>query len=102
MGKGYGGFSHKDWRYSNHAALAHPARTTTQTVLVAPDDVRRGDSQPHARSLGYFLQSEVGVVAIPVHKIDARPNGVCLDLKNLSPDVCRYRHRHQWRTRLTL
>src|SRR6266700_3229534 len=35
MGKGYGGFSHKDWRYSDHAALAHPARTTTQIVLVS-------------------------------------------------------------------
>src|ERR1043166_830047 len=102
MGKGSGGFSRTDWWSSDHAALAHSARTTAQTVLVAPDDVCRRDSQPHSRSLGYFLQSEVSVVAVPVHKIDARATSVCPDFKNLSPDVCRYGNFHRQRARLAV
>src|SRR5581483_4002012 len=75
---------------------------STQALLAASDDVRRGDSATHPVGLGYFLQPEVHLDAVPVHQIHARPPGVCVDLQNLSPDVRGYRDCHRQRPRLTI
>ena len=55
----------------------------------------------HPIGLGHLLWTEVHLDAVPVHKIHARPPGICLDLENLPPDVRRYRNRHRQCPRLT-
>src|SRR5258705_9535186 len=42
------------------------------------------------------------MVAIPIYQIDARPAGVCPDLKNLPSDVRRHWDLHRQRARLAL
>src|ERR1700682_443512 len=102
MGKNDGGRPSPHWRSSHHPALADSSKPAAQAVLVAPHHVCRGDSPSYPIRLGYLLQSEIDLGAFAVYKIAAGPSGVSTDLKNLSPDVCRYRNRHRQRPRFPI
>jgi hypothetical protein len=76
-------------------ALAHSPKPAPQIVLVAPHHVGGENSPSHPIRVGYVLQSEVNLGAFAIYKIHASPFGISADLKNLPPDVCRYRNRHR-------
>ena len=89
-----------DRRHSDHPALADSGSPSTQTLLGSSHHVGGGSSRTDPVGLGYFLQPEVHLGAVRVHKIHACPAGVCPDFEDLSSDVRRYRYRYRQRAGL--
>ena len=71
-----------------------PQQPAPQAVLGPSGDVGGGDSLAHPGGMGQLLQFQFHLEAVELHQVKTRPAGVCSDFENLSPDVCRYRHRH--------
>src|ERR1044071_3351418 len=93
MGKTDGGVPSRDCRHSHHSAMVDPSRTSAQALLASSHHVSRGNPPQHAIRLGCLLWPEVNLGSVPVHKIFTSTLGVCVDIENLSPNVCRYRNR---------
>ena len=100
MGTEHGGISGAHCWHSNYPPLAHSAHASAQALLAPPNYVLRGNSAAHTICLGYFLQPEVHLDAVRIHKIHSCPPGFRIDLENLPPDVCGYWNRHGQRASL--
>src|SRR5579872_6242260 len=81
--------------------MADSARTAAETLLVAPNYVGGRNPQQYPICLGHLLRIKVDLGPIELHQIHARAHGVCIDLENLPPDVCRHRHRNRQCPRIT-
>src|SRR5258708_1097702 len=102
MGKADGRGADLYCRHTDHPAMADPGGAAPEALLAAPEYVGRGGALAHPVGLGHFLRAEVHLAKVAVHKISARPFGVCLDLKDLPANVCGYRDCHRQRPGFTL
>ena len=86
--------THYRWR-SPYSTVAYTTGASPQTLLGPPGNVSRGNSFAHPGGLGPLLQLRIHLEALELHQVQPRAPGLCSDLEDLPPNVCRYRHRNR-------
>ena len=97
--KGLGADASNNRRRAADPALADSAGASSQAVLGPSGDVGRRNTLAHPGCVGQLLQLGIDLEALELHQVEPGPSGIRPDLADLSPHVCRHRHRDRQRAR---